>query len=236
MGRIWAGRSSKITPDQCLVATPDAEGAAARGLTDESDQQVLTVSGKFIAESAKTQRTQRRVYRRPDLGAVRGKRLCCSVASCPPHGPARTDQKFFLCTANLANPRVLRRFSELAWRPEQPAPTQARLNADQQRMALMHADWPQAATAGRGSYRKLSLAALPRHPRSIRAHLRHPPLICVESCLLGARRTIAQERGTARHSAGTMTAGYAQHPWLRPTAALRALRLGGLCDKYTRNS
>ncbi len=28
-----------------------------------------------------------------------------------------------LCIANLANPRVLRRFSELAWRPEQPAPS-----------------------------------------------------------------------------------------------------------------
>ncbi len=54
---------------------------------------------------------------------------------------------------------------------------------DQQRMALMRADWLQAATAGRGSYRKLSLAALPRHPRSIRVHLRHLPLICVESYL-----------------------------------------------------
>jgi hypothetical protein len=41
----------------------------------------------------------------------------------------------------------------------------------------MHADWPQAATAGRGSYRKLSLAALPQHPRSIRVHLRHLLLI-----------------------------------------------------------
>jgi hypothetical protein len=67
--------------------------------------------------------------------------------------------------------------------PERSAPEQARLNADQQRMALMHADWPQAATAGRGSYRKLSLAALPRHPRSIRVHLRHLLLICVESYL-----------------------------------------------------
>ncbi len=41
----------------------------------------------------------------------------------------------------------------------------------------MHADWPQAATAGRVSNRKLSLAALPRHPRSIRVHLRHLLLI-----------------------------------------------------------
>jgi hypothetical protein len=95
-----------------------------------------------------------------------------------------TDQLLnFLCTANLANARVLRRFSELAWRSEQPAPEQARLNADQQRMALIHADWPQAATAGRGSNRKLSLAALPRHPRFIRVHLRHLLLICVESYL-----------------------------------------------------
>ena len=30
---------------------------------------------------------------------------------------------FHLCNANLANPRALRRFSELAWRPEQPTPS-----------------------------------------------------------------------------------------------------------------
>jgi hypothetical protein len=67
-----------------------------------------------------------------------------------PARPTSTDRKLLLCTANLANPRVLRRFSELAWRPEQPAPEQARLNADQQRMALMHADWPQAAMQAAG--------------------------------------------------------------------------------------
>jgi hypothetical protein len=94
-----------------------------------------------------------------------------------------TDQLLnFLCTANLANARVLRRFSELAWRSEQPAPEQARLNADQQRMALIHADWPQAATAGRGSNRKLSLAALPRHPRFIRVHRKR----CATTTLSGS--------------------------------------------------
>jgi hypothetical protein len=67
-----------------------------------------------------------------------------------PEWPTGTDQKIVLCTANLANPRVLRRFSELAWRPERSAPEQARLNADQQRMALMHADWPQAAMQAPG--------------------------------------------------------------------------------------
>jgi hypothetical protein len=55
-----------------------------------------------------------------------------------------------LCTANLANPRVLRRFSELAWRAGAAGAKQARLNADQQRMALIHADWPQAAMQAAG--------------------------------------------------------------------------------------
>jgi len=73
----------------------------------------------------------------------------------------------------------------------------SKTQADQQRMALMHADWPQAATAGRGSNRKLSLAALPRHPRSIRVHLRHPLLICVESCLLWR---VTHGCGGARHN------------------------------------
>ena len=61
----------------------------------------------------------------------------------------------------------------------------------------MHADWPEAAMGV--TYRELGLAALPRHPRSIRVHLRHLLLICVESFFLGARRTIAAERGTTRH-------------------------------------
>ncbi len=40
---------------------------------------------------------RRRVYRRPDLGAIRGRRQCRSVAYCPSHDPSCTDQKLFLC-------------------------------------------------------------------------------------------------------------------------------------------
>jgi hypothetical protein len=63
-------------------------------------------------------------------------------------------------------------------------------------MALMHADWPEAAMGV--TYRELGLAALPRHPRSIRVHLRHLPLICVESCLLWR---VTHDCAGARHSA-----------------------------------
>jgi hypothetical protein len=37
---------------------------------------------------------------------------------------------------------------------ERPVPKQARLNADQQQMALMHADWPAAAMTVRWPYQK----------------------------------------------------------------------------------
>jgi hypothetical protein len=39
-------------------------------LTGRRGREVLTVSGIFIAKFTKTQRSQRSVYRRPDLGAV----------------------------------------------------------------------------------------------------------------------------------------------------------------------
>ena len=64
------------------------------------------------------------------------------------------------------------------------AAKQARLKANQQQMALMHADRPEAAIQVPGSNRKPGFAALPRHPRSIRVHPRHLLLISVESCLL----------------------------------------------------
>jgi hypothetical protein len=43
---------------------------------------------------------------------------------------------------------------------------------DLRRCTLMRADWPQAARKVPGPFRNLSSAALPRHPRSIRVHLR----------------------------------------------------------------
>jgi len=54
---------------------------------------------------------------------------------------------------------------ELAWRPVRPVAKQARLNADQQQMPQMLADWPESAMLARGPHQNLSLAALSRHPR-----------------------------------------------------------------------
>jgi hypothetical protein len=72
----------------------------------------------------------------------------------------------------------------------------ARASKTQRRSAADGADARRLA-AGRGANRKLSLAALPRHPRSIRVHLRHLLLICVESYLPWR---VTHDRGGARHS------------------------------------
>jgi hypothetical protein len=78
-------------------------------------------------------------------------------------------------TTNLANPRVLRRFSELAWRAGAAG---ANASKTQRRSAADGADARRlAAGRHRRPNRKRSLAALLRHPRSIRVHLRHLLLI-----------------------------------------------------------
>ncbi len=126
------------------------------------------------------------------------------------------------CTANLdddlANPRVLRRFSELAWRAGAAV---ANASKTQRRSAADGADARRlAAGRHRRPNRKRSLAALLRHPRSIRVHLRHLLLIGGRVrerglasmregvCWLLMRRVLLalardtrlrQERGTTRH-------------------------------------
>jgi len=57
--------------------------------------EVLTVSGKFIAESAETQSTQRRVYCRPDLGIVSGRSRKTDVSHSVPRAPRRHGSGFY---------------------------------------------------------------------------------------------------------------------------------------------
>ena len=155
-------RSARAIPPRKITASEKFRmpgGAAVRRLTDESGREVLTGSGIFVAKFAETQRTQRGRWAAIKNAAHSWPSSCLRSWRAVPRAAA-----------------IVRR-----------APRQARLNADQQQMAQMHADGSWVPRQRSQTQLSVRPAACGGGLRRICVHQRHPLLICVESCLLWRR-------------------------------------------------